>query len=72
MERRCAIAGGALGSLIGNSIYVANTISDTQHDWQTIWLIPGGMALAVAIVFALIFRTNVKATAADVEAPNPA
>jgi nucleoside transporter len=48
--------GTALGSLLANAVYVANTNSPTSHDWQTIWLIPAGLAAVTAIVFALVFR----------------
>lgn len=26
------------------------------HNWQTIWLIPGGMAVAIVLLFAVLFR----------------
>ena len=48
--------GMALGSLFANSVFVANTISETAHNWRNIWLIPAGMALATVVVFALAFR----------------
>ena len=52
--------GTAIGSLFANAVYVANTITETQHNWQTIWLIPAGLALATVIVFAVVFRESGK------------
>ena len=48
--------GTAIGSLFANSVYVAHTISETSHDWKSIWLIPAALALVTAVVFALTFR----------------
>ena len=48
--------GMAVGSLFANAVFVSHTISDTVHDWKSIWLIPAGMALTTAVVFALVFR----------------
>lgn len=48
--------GMAIGALFANSVYVANTLSETSHNWKTIWLVPAGLAFATAVVFALIFR----------------
>jgi nucleoside transporter len=55
--------GTAVGSLFANSVYVANTVSETVHDWKTIWLIPAAMALATGLVFALTFREKKKVEA---------
>lgn len=30
--------------------------SSSSHDWQTIWLIPGGIALVVMLLFVLFFK----------------
>jgi nucleoside transporter len=57
-----------LGSMIGNSVFVAHTVTDTQHDWQGFWLIPGGMALAAAVLFALVFRPSRAASIGSAEA----
>jgi nucleoside transporter len=49
-----------VGMLIG--FYLSGPIVDhwqtspTTHNWQTIWLIPGGIAAAVLLVFLLFFR----------------
>jgi nucleoside transporter len=48
-----------VGMLIG--FYISGPIVDhwqtspTSHNWQTIWLIPGGIAAAVLVVFMLFF-----------------
>lgn len=56
------------GMLIG--FYVAGLVAedyktgDNSHNWKMIWLIPAGIAAAVMLIFALLFRddrkTNVK------------
>ncbi len=48
--------------------------SPTTHDWKTIWLIPGGIAVVVMIFFLLFFtdknRTELK-PGLDIEEPSP-
>ncbi len=51
-----------VGMLIG--FWVAGKISDKyllsngSHDWETIWLIPASFAIAVMIIFMLIFKNE--------------
>jgi nucleoside transporter len=49
-------------------------ISETTHNWTTIWLIPGGIAVVVMIFF-LLFFTDKKHTeeqpGLDIEEPSP-
>ena len=45
------IGAWACGKIVG--IYTAE---DGSHAWQTIWLIPAGMAFAVVVLFALLFK----------------
>lgn len=48
--------------------------SPTSHNWQTIWLIPGGIAAAVLVLFLLFFKdTNQIQTqpGLDIEEPSP-
>lgn len=48
-----------VGMLIGSYIsgYVVNTYKTaTAHDWHQVWLIPAGIAAAVLLGFALLFR----------------
>jgi nucleoside transporter len=67
-----------IGMLIGYSIsgpIVAHwKLSETSHNWQTIWLIPGGIAAVVLIFFLLFFRdkehTEMK-PGLDIEEPSP-
>jgi len=47
-------AGMAIGTYFAG-IIVDAFMTETGHDWQTIWLIPGGFAAAVAILFAITF-----------------
>lgn len=35
-----------------------NKISDTAHDWQTIWLIPAIIAAVITVLFLLFFRDS--------------
>ncbi|MFI5161339.1 MAG: nucleoside permease [Sphingobacteriales bacterium] len=48
--------------------------SPTTHDWKTIWLIPGGIAVVVMILFMIFFsdknRTELK-PGLDIEEPSP-
>lgn len=56
--------GMLIGSLLSGQIVDAHQVNSTQHDWQTIWLIPAAIAAAVLAVFVLLFR--------DQNAPAPA
>ncbi len=49
------------GMIVGNKI--AGPVLDKfavagGHNWQQIWLIPGGMAVAIIVLFALLFHEN--------------
>ncbi|HZX58222.1 MAG TPA: nucleoside permease [Mucilaginibacter sp.] len=67
-----------LGMLIG--FYLSGPIVDhwktspATHDWKTIWLIPGGIAVAVLIFFTIFFtdknHTELK-PGLDIEEPSP-
>jgi MFS family permease len=53
--------GMVIGNIIAGRIVEAYVVYDESgaaigHDWQTIWLIPMGMAVIVVIFFALFFR----------------
>jgi nucleoside transporter len=49
-------------------------MSDGSHNWQTIWLIPGGISVAVLLFFGLLFtdknRTE-RQPGLDIEEPSP-
>jgi nucleoside transporter len=55
-----ALATYGIGMLIGfwvaGLVSDAYKISDTQHDWQSIWLVAAGIAAAVAVLFFLTFN----------------
>lgn len=55
-----ALATYGIGMLIGfwvaGLVSDAYKISDTQHDWQGIWLVAAGIAAAVAILFVVTFN----------------
>jgi len=48
--------GMLLGSLLSGRIVDAHKTAGDLHDWQTIWLIPAGIAAAVLAVFLLLFK----------------
>lgn len=52
--------GMLIGSYISGPIVNKYKISDTAHNWQSIWLIPAGIAAVVLIVFILFFKDNNK------------
>jgi hypothetical protein len=45
-----------IGSLISGPIVEAYKTGKDSHDWQTIWLIPAGIAAVVLVLFMLFFR----------------
>lgn len=56
--------GTVVGSNLANWIYVSNTVSGTQHNWRTIWLVPAVLAALVSILFAFWFKSGRKETPA--------
>jgi len=48
--------GMLMGSYISGPIVDHWQTSPTSHNWQSIWLIPGGIAAAVLILFLVFFR----------------
>ena len=48
--------GMLIGSLLSGQIVDAYQTPGGQHNWQTIWLIPAGIAAAVLAVFLLLFK----------------
>jgi nucleoside transporter len=54
--------GMLIGSWLSGRVVDAYAMpGGTGHDWQSIWLVPAGMAGVVLILFALFFRANEKA-----------
>jgi nucleoside transporter len=65
--------GMLIGSYISGPIVDKFKISETAHNWTTIWLIPAGIAAVVLVVFLAFFRdTNQIQTkpGLDIEEPN--
>ncbi len=48
--------GMLIGSYISGPIVDEFKVSATAHNWQTIWLIPAGIAAVVLVVFLLAFK----------------
>ena len=47
--------GTVIGSNLANWVYVSNAISDTEHNWRVIWMVPAVLAALVAMLFAATF-----------------
>jgi nucleoside transporter len=61
-----------IGMLIGSFLagfvtetFVSNFDDEISYDWQSIWLIPGAIALLVAILFMFFFREKSVQTSPD-------
>ncbi|HTD42208.1 MAG TPA: nucleoside permease [Mucilaginibacter sp.] len=66
--------GMLIGFSIAGSVVGHWQTSPTSHNWQSIWLVPGGIAAVVLILFMLLFtdknRTEMK-PGLDIEEPSP-
>jgi len=66
--------GMLIGYYISGPIVDHWKISEKSHNWQDIWLIPGGIAAVVLVLFLLFFRdmdhTELK-PGLDIEEPSP-
>jgi len=63
-----------IGFTISGPIVDHYQTSATSHNWQTIWLIPGGIALGVLLLFLLSFSDKNKTETRpglDIEEPSP-
>ncbi len=47
--------GMAIGTYVAGMVVDAH-VTDSGHDWQSIWLLPCAFAAAIAVLFALVFR----------------
>ncbi len=54
-----------LGSWIAGEVVSANTLPTGQHDWWSIWLVPGGVGVAAAVFFHLAFPREGKLQGGD-------
>ena len=52
--------GMLIGALISGPIVEAYKTGKDSHDWQTIWLIPAGIAAVVLVLFMLFFKDRNK------------
>lgn len=57
--------GMLIGSIISGPIVDAFKTADGGHNWQTIWLIPAGIALVVLLLFLLLFKERKQEIAAN-------
>ncbi|GAA4909286.1 nucleoside permease [Mucilaginibacter defluvii] len=48
--------GMLIGSILSGKIYDSNVGSDGSIQWQSIWLVPAGIAAVVLVLFLLLFR----------------
>lgn len=65
--------GMLIGSYISGPIVDHWKISETSHNWQTIWLIPAGIAAVVLIFFLALFKDKTSMAAKpglDIEEPS--
>jgi hypothetical protein len=47
-----------VGFWIAGKIVDQNLIADGSHSWQDIWIFPAVFAIAVMIIFALLFKNE--------------
>lgn len=50
-----------IGSLVSGQVVQAFTNSDGTHRWGQMWYVPSAMALAVTVLFAVVFKDDFKA-----------
>ncbi|MBS1522533.1 MAG: nucleoside permease [Bacteroidetes bacterium] len=66
--------GMLIGFSIAGSVVGHFQTSSTSHNWQSIWLVPCGIALAVLVLFMLFFTDKNKTETQpglDIEEPSP-
>ena len=57
--------GMLIGFYVAGKITDAYKLSETTHNWQTIWLIPAGIAGVVTILFLVFFRNEKESKTID-------
>jgi nucleoside transporter len=50
-----------IGAFASGRVVDAYRLADGGHAWREIWLVPAGMAAAILVLFALLFRPRAKA-----------
>ena len=50
--------GMLIGFYVAGKITDAYKITENSFDWNTIWLIPAGIAAVVMVIFAIFFKEN--------------
>lgn len=61
--------GMLIGTVLSGKIVDAYKLNATQHDWKSIWLIPAAIALAVLVLFVLLFKNDKKGISANHHTP---
>ncbi|WP_166334295.1 nucleoside permease [Sphingobacterium chungjuense] len=59
--------GMLIGSLLSGKIVESYVTADGGHNWETIWLIPAGIAFAVLVIFLLMFKDTTTRNVANAE-----
>jgi nucleoside transporter len=52
--------GMLIGTILSGRIVDAFELTNGQHNWKMIWLIPAGIALVVLVLFVLLFKNDKK------------
>jgi nucleoside transporter len=66
--------GMLIGSIIAGKVADKYKMSETSHNWQSIWLIPAGIAVVVLILFIIFFtdKNHMETKPGlDIEEPSP-
>jgi nucleoside transporter len=50
-----------IGAFVSGRVVDAYRLADGGHVWREIWLVPAGMAAAILVLFAILFRPRARA-----------
>lgn len=50
--------GMLIGTILSGKIVDQHTLANGGHDWKAIWVIPGGIAVVVLVLFIILFRDD--------------